>query len=214
MTRRALAALTLAWSACSISAGLPRASFTATRGTAPPSRPSDPEPARGATTSSRAQDRDDSDPTARVLVVPDVIGKTADEARALVRAAGFAREVELSTMLSCDGPRRADRITCQSPAAGTRVTRNDWVQIAVHTVQPHKTWSIEPDQLRPLIGRPLAEVKQRLRGLGHVGHLDVREDAATSATCHDDLVCDLDQGGTVRLDSSIHVSLAIPPDAQ
>ena len=124
MIRSAALALTLGLSACSISAGLPRASFTASRGTAPP------------------------------------------------------------------GPSGA-----------------------VPTETRFKSWRLRLEQLRPLIGRPVAEVKQRLRALGHVGGVRVLEDVAPTATCHGDLVCAFDQDG-YDFEEAIRVSLAIPPGAE
>jgi hypothetical protein len=215
MIRRvALAALAFAWSACSVSAGLPRASFTASRGTAAPSAA---RSSSAASSSSIASPASPSSPSsandnaaALALVVPDVMGKTADEARAIVKAAGFHRDVELNESLGCpDAPRTAGRIFCQNPAAGTRVSRNDWIQVAV----PAPAMRLRPgyinyEQLRPLVGLPLPEVKRRLKQLGHTGHLQIEREGNVSATCHDDRVCSLTQEGDSAVDADIWIELA------
>ncbi len=219
MIRRVtLAALTLAWSACSMSAGLPHASFTTSHDATTPSvastssASSTTSPSSTVSPSSPIGSSGSNDNAAAlVLVVPDVMGKTADEARAIVKAAGFVRDVEISESLGCEGPHPAGRIFCQSPAAGTRVGRNDWLQVAIPAAAMHlRPGFINADQLDPLVGLPLAEAKRRLKQLGHVGQVLLERDNKVSARCHDDLVCSLGLSGSSAVDADIVIDMAAP----
>lgn len=201
------AALLLGLSACSVSAGLPHAAFSTSRGTASSSSDAHTSgPSVPASASTPMSSSATADAGAVALVVPDVMGKTAAEASAIIKAAGFARDVEPRNLGCQGGAHLPGKISCQNPEAGTRVGRNDWVQIDV--------WNgpvdIGPKQLAPLIGRPLPEVKRRLKEMGYVGELQVWTQEEPTATCHDDLVCNFQQL-SLRADDNLVIQLAIPP---
>lgn len=54
----------------------------------------------------------------------------------------------------------------------------------------------------------LAAVTLAWSACGHTGHLQIERDGDVSATCHDDLVCNLTQEGDAAADNDIWIELA------
>jgi len=68
--------------------------------------------------------------------VPNLVGKTPEQAQALVKAAGFAHEPEASRPLECEGaPRDPGLINCQDPDAGAVIDRYRMITISVYREQ-------------------------------------------------------------------------------
>jgi hypothetical protein len=113
-------------------------------------------------------------PAAEVrLVVPDLIGKTPEEARAIVKAAGFTQEVELRESLQCEGePRDPGRINCQEPEAGVRTNSYAMVHIKVFRAQDLVANQFA-SRFGDLRGLTLEEARQRLAQAGHDGAISV-----------------------------------------
>lgn len=107
------------------------------------------------------------------LTVPDLIGKTRDEARAIVKAAGFTSEPESSRPLECEGAaHEAGKINCQDPEAGKVVQRYTMIQINVY--EPHHiAGAIVRSQLDALRGMTPDQARQQLKKLGHDGKVTV-----------------------------------------
>jgi hypothetical protein len=105
------------------------------------------------------------------VTVPNLIGKTPEQARALVQAAGFNSEPESNHILECvDAARDEGRINCQDPDAGAVVERYSMIKIHVYRVI---TGAIVRRQLEALRGLTPDEAKQQLKKLGHGAKVSV-----------------------------------------
>ena len=127
--------------------------------------------------------------------VPNLIGKTPEEARALVKAAGFASEPEASRPLECEGaPREPGVINCQDPEAGQVIERYRMITISVHREQVIRG-AIVRRQLETLHGLTPDHAKQQLKKLGHDGNVNISEVTSTGGghayikECGEDKVC-------------------------
>jgi hypothetical protein len=108
-------------------------------------------------------------------MVPNLIGKTPDEARALVKAAGFTGEPESTHPLECEGaPREPGLINCQDPEAGQVVERYRMIAISVYREQVIQG-AIVRRQLETLHGLTPDQAKQQLKKLGHDGQVSIGE---------------------------------------
>lgn len=107
--------------------------------------------------------------------VPNLIGRTPEEARVLVKAAGFSGEPESTWPLECEGaPRDPGRINCQDPEAGQVVERYRMVAISVFREQVI-TGAIVRRQLETLHGLTPDQAKRQLEKLGHDGNVSIGE---------------------------------------
>jgi beta-lactam-binding protein with PASTA domain len=123
------------------------------------------------------------------VVVPDLSGKTPEEAAALVEAAGFTGAVESSRPVECyDAPEVEGRINCQQPHAGETVKNYVTVQINVYRKQ-RIAGAVVRDQLLALIGKTPDEARAALAGYGHDGHVWVDMQDEYDADCGADRVC-------------------------
>jgi hypothetical protein len=115
--------------------------------------------------------------------VPNLIGKTPEQARALVKAAGFANEPEDTHPLECvDAAREPGLINCQDPDAGQVVERYRMITIRVYREQVI-AGAIVRRQLETLHGLTPDEAKQQLKKLGHDGKVNIG-DVTTSGGSH------------------------------
>jgi hypothetical protein len=152
--------------------------------------------------------------------VPNVIGKTPDEAREIVRAAGF-EGVESTRPVSCDdAPDEPGRINCQDPEPGKVVARYvNVIQINV-AQSKHRAGIIMRDQLEAMVGLTVDQVKAQLKALGHDGKVIVEE--GHSGNLYDkecgDKVCEVSGGAGIGLHDQVHIiinpklTIAPPPD--
>ena len=109
------------------------------------------------------------------ITVPNLIGKTPEQARALVKAAGFNSEPESNHILECvDAARDEGLINCQDPEAGAVVERYSMIKIHVYREQVI-TGAIVRRQLETLRGLTPDEAKQQLKKLGHDGKVSLGE---------------------------------------
>ena len=107
------------------------------------------------------------------ITVPDLIGKTPEQARALVAAAGFNSEPEANHILECvDAARNEGLINCQDPEAGAVVERYSMIKIHVYREQVI-TGAIVRRQLEALRGLSPDEAKQQLKKFGHDAKVSV-----------------------------------------
>ena len=130
----------------------------------------------------------------RMLPVPNVIGKTADEARAAVKAAGFTSDVELDAGLSCergpdDPPPSDGHVDCQSPDPGRLASSYAMVKISLHEPARGGT-GLTSTALHELIGMTVPEARQRLKELGHTGKINLRTTSRFLPECRAERVCD------------------------
>jgi beta-lactam-binding protein with PASTA domain len=107
--------------------------------------------------------------------VPNLIGKTPEQARALVKAAGFVNEPEATHPLECEGaPREPGLINCQDPEAGQVIERHRMITISVYREQVI-TGAIVRRQLETLHGLTPDQARQQLNKLGHDGKVTIGE---------------------------------------
>jgi hypothetical protein len=107
------------------------------------------------------------------ITVPNLIGKTPEQARSLVKAAGFNSEPEANHILECvDAARDEGLINCQDPEAGAVVERYSMIKIHVYREQVI-TGAIVRRQLESLHGLTPDEAKQQLKKLGHDAKVSV-----------------------------------------
>jgi hypothetical protein len=142
---------------------------------------------------------------ARKLAVPDLIGRSADEARALVKAAGFSQDMEVRDSLECDdAPREPDRINCQDPAAGALTNSYALIHIKVYRAQNLPANDIR-NRIGSLRGLTLDEARHRLKDRGHDGKVIIRFKDNYDDHCGQDRVCD----SSVRQLTSLHDDIAL-----
>jgi beta-lactam-binding protein with PASTA domain len=123
------------------------------------------------------------------LVVPNVVGKTLDEAQAMAKQAGFHNEVEATHPVECDNaPKDDGKINCQDPAAGAHVKAYSMIQVNVYHQPKHD--HLFREDIEGLRGMTLAAAKARLKALGHTGQVRVREPMQFIASCKAETVCD------------------------
>jgi hypothetical protein len=124
------------------------------------------------------------------VVVPDLIGKTREEAAALVDAAGFTQPVESSRPVECEGAPQIDGlVNCQQPHAGEIVKNYTGVQINVYRTQRIEG-AVVRAQLAALIGMTPDDARAALAGYGHDGVVSV-EVGTYDEACGMDRVCRL-----------------------
>jgi hypothetical protein len=142
------------------------------------------------------------------LKVPNLVGKTLGEAKAILSAAGFVYEPE-ERGESCDddAPDVEDQqIRCQIPAAGTLVEKNKLVEVVV-THGGHRKGVLLRGQLRPLVSHSVAYVTDALKKLGFDGTIEVKANW-TGAGCEPDHVCAIAPMDNVDIHG--HITLSTP----
>lgn len=155
---------------------------------------------------------------ANVITMPDLTGKTEDEAAALVRAAGFTQAMEHSRPLECEGAARVEgRVNCQDPEPGKEVRAYTLVQVNIFHAQ-HIAGAIVRDQLLALIGKTPAEARRLLAGYGHTGKVSVEADSQFHDGCAKGAVCGFDVaesgigvGDDITLYTNKESAIAAPP---
>lgn len=124
-------------------------------------------------------------------VVPNLIGKTREEAIALVAAAGFDSPPESNRVVECeDAAKDEGKINCQDPYPGQVVKK--YTMIAIHVYGRMRiNGAIVRDQLEQLIGVTPDEAKAKLRSFGHDGEVKVEASSKFYEKCADGKVCDI-----------------------
>lgn len=123
------------------------------------------------------------------LAMPDLAGKTFDEAAAQLRSMGFTYDLETQPMECEHAAPAAGKIDCQDPEPGRRVDTHALVRVNVFQPQTHPG-IVTKAQTRQLIGMKLDKAKTRLAELGYHGEIDVREEKNDlSSGCQYDTVC-------------------------
>lgn len=143
--------------------------------------------------------------------MPNVIGKTPDEARALVKATGFTSDVEINPGILCDRglgdpPPKEGRINCQTPDPGKLASRYAMIQISVAT-RDQDAERLLPVDLKTVIGLTVEEARQRLKELGHVGNVKVRIVDEVKGCSADGRVCDYGPTATMTKHDEIQLIL-------
>jgi len=209
MARTALIAIALIGAGCSAAARLGVSTGSAAPAGAPtaavaPSAPGGGPGAAKAAASAAGEDRP---------AVPDLTGKTLDEARAIARGAGFTSEVEASEQPSCAGsaPGVEGHILCQDPEPGQRTNRYAMIQVVIY--KPYRpSGMILVPELAALRGLTVDEARQQLRALGHDGPVRIHMSDDFAKGCARDRVCDVGPGGARNLHDEVILFIRHPLD--
>jgi hypothetical protein len=104
--------------------------------------------------------------------MPNFLGKTLDEARAIAKAAGFVYAIE-TRPLDCEDAASDDgKINCQWPEPGSRVDKHALIQVNVYRTPTHPGQLVR-EELARLVGMTVVEAKRELVRLGHDGEVRV-----------------------------------------
>ncbi len=140
------------------------------------------------------------------IIMPNLVGKTLDEAKKICTAAGFVYEPETARPLDCpDAPKLDGRVRCQDPEAGQKVGNHTLIDLNVyHTpVRNH----ITADEERSLIGKTVEQAKQQLAEWNFTGKIDIRP-ADGSRVCTPGQICEIYPDGGLSLKEDIQLFVA------
>ncbi|HEY1551516.1 MAG TPA: PASTA domain-containing protein [Kofleriaceae bacterium] len=144
--------------------------------------------------------------------VPNLVGKTLDEANALMKAAGFVAEAE-DHQIFCDNAPDVDDgyIRCQDPAPGTLFDKYHLVNVNV-VRNGHKKGLIVASQIRPLIDKPIEQVKAALAKLGFVGSYEMKavDNEHGYGRCEHGTVCGLEPHDNVDVHGTLTMFINMP----
>jgi beta-lactam-binding protein with PASTA domain len=148
------------------------------------------------------------------LVVPDLTGKTREEAEAIVKQAGFTEGVESSRPGECgdEAPKDAGKIDCQIPEPGAHKKHYTIIEINVYEPQ-HLANMIVRSQLAQLIGKTPEEARRLLKSFGHVGRLAIEASKTYYEHCHPGRICDFNvapAGAGVEDDMILYTQKELP----
>ena len=151
------------------------------------------------------------------VVIPDVVGKSLDEAQRMAKQAGLNQDIETTHPVECDNPAPAEGlIKCQSPEAGKRVKNYAMLQVQVFHAQ-HFEGQLVRDQLKPVKGMKLPAAEAYLRKLGWTGKFHVMAPMQFLSGCAADTICGYDQDAGIGIheDLSVYMNkkadIAMPP---
>jgi len=149
--------------------------------------------------------------------VPNLVGKTKEEAQDAANGAGFPQDLYVEEPgADCKGDvKEIGKVKCQSPAPGTMLGKFEHITVYINQPPPPKTWSY--DDTQKLIGLPLEEVKKRLADQGFKGKIELQE--GDYPHCKMGTVCEISPSSFGE-DSSITLlwrpkkkaDIAAPPD--
>ncbi len=156
-----------------------------------------------------------------MITMPDLNGKTRDEAMASVRAAGFKHEAEVSP-IACNGPEQeVGKVDCQDPDPGKSVKAYTLVRFNVKEGS-RLTGMFLRRHFDALKGMPIEAAKAQAKKDGHAGEIRVKELDDFRNGCKDKTVCEAtdERGGQSGMNSKdaliLHtnktLSIAPPPD--
>ena len=131
------------------------------------------------------------------IAVPDLRGKTFDAAAAIVKKAGFAYDLEQG---DCDGGEERGKglVQCQYPEPGTLADSH----ILIHVKIQLQAKIIHAEDLEKLRNMKLEDAKKRLKELGYIGKLTVRDEKGDK-TCLKGLVCGTNPDTDMQVDEPI-----------
>lgn len=145
--------------------------------------------------------------------MPDLTGKTAEQATAALRAAGFTGELEVDRAeLGCDvngGPTGAGQIRCQRPEAGTPARRDGLVSVMTAKGRT----ALGRAELDKAKGMTVDEAKQYFKSIGFDGTTNVYEQPAYQPykNCAQGHVCDAGPGDGISLHGELTLFVNAPP---
>jgi len=156
-----------------------------------------------------------------MITMPDLNGKTREEAIAMVQAAGFKHEAEVQP-IACNGPEQeVGKVDCQDPAPGKVVKAYTLVRFNVKEGS-RLTGMFLRRHFESLKGMPVEQAKAQAKKDGHAGEIRVKEESEFVEGCKEKTVCSAsdERGGQSGMDSKdaliLHtnktLSIAPPPD--
>ena len=157
-----------------------------------------------------------------MITMPDLNGRTRDEAIAMVRAAGFKHEAEVQP-IACNGPEQeVGKVDCQDPDPGKSVQAYTLVRFNVKEGNRLAAGNVLRSDFEKMQGMTVADAKGYAKTIGHTGELQVKELTDFQTGCKDGTVCKAahafgSQSGMSKTDIMIlwtnkTLSIAPPPD--
>lgn len=156
-----------------------------------------------------------------MITMPDLTGKSFEEASALVRDAGFQHGLEKQP-LSCDGPEQTvGHVDCQTPEPGKSVKAYTLVRVNLKEGERLSGMFLRRhfDKLK---GMSLDKAKAQAKADGHTGEIRIQERDTFLQGCAENTVCAAtdERGGQSGMDSkdalilqtNKTLSIAPPPD--
>jgi beta-lactam-binding protein with PASTA domain len=130
------------------------------------------------------------------IVMPNLLGKSLDEAIAIVRDAGFQHALETKP-IACNGTEDIEgKINCQDPEPGKTVKRYQLINVNVYAAQQFPG-QVRKHQMEALAGLTPDEAKKKLKSYGHDGEVEVRPHREHWNGCQMGRVCQANPpGGT------------------
>lgn len=130
-----------------------------------------------------------------MITVPNVVGKSLDEAQAMAQQAGFKQDVETTRPVECDTPAPGEGlIRCQDPEAGTRVARYAMLQVNVYRTRSHKG-RVTLEDLAALKGLTVAQARAKLVEYGATDEVEVATSNRFIDNCKPETICWAESGG-------------------
>lgn len=128
------------------------------------------------------------DPNA-MITMPNLIGKTQEEAASAVKAAGFKMEMD-ATHLSCvESPAPVGTVECQDPRPGDVVKAN-YTAVEIHIKRDSRmSGIIHQEDFRAMRGMTVDNAKAFAKKLGHTGQIRVKEMDDLVKGCAEKTVC-------------------------
>jgi hypothetical protein len=132
----------------------------------------------------------DADPNTMVTM-PDLTGKTKEEAEAAIKNAGFKHEVDSSGRISCeDNPAAANgTVDCQDPEPGKSV-KLGYTAVQVHIKSDGRMAGIvHRDEFEKMRGMTVDQAKAFAKKIGHTGEFRIDVANEFMKGCTEKTVC-------------------------
>lgn len=157
-----------------------------------------------------------------MITMPDLTGKTQEEAAAAVKAAGFKMEMDAKHLSCVESPAPVGTVECQDPKPGDVVKAN-YTAVEIHIKRDSRmSGLIHREDFHAMRGITVDKAKAFAKKLGHTGQIKVEEMDNFVKGCAEKTVCTAtdereDQSGmslsdTLLLRTNKTLSIAPPPD--
>ncbi len=142
------------------------------------------------------------------IVMPNLVGKTFDEAVKICKAAGFVLPPEFGRPPDCDdsAPKVDGKIRCQDPEAGAKVGAHALIELSIYKA-PVRT-NITADEGESLIGKTPDVAKKMLAGWGFRGKIRIQSSGTGNRRCSAGQICEIMPSAPFGLDEDISFGVA------
>ncbi len=147
-------------------------------------------------------------PSDTQIVMPNLVGKTFDEAVKLCKAAGFVLPPETGRAPDCDesAPKVDGKIRCQDPDAGAKVGSHALIELSIYKTPPRT--NISAEEADSLIGKMPDVGKKMLAGWGFRGKIRTQSAGTGNRRCSAGQICEIMPSAPFGLDEEISFAIA------